>query len=52
VPVYLLYWTAFVNADGRVEFRPDVYRRDPAVKQALAVEPTGRAPVARGGARG
>jgi murein L,D-transpeptidase YcbB/YkuD len=35
VPVYLLYWTAFVSADGRVEFRPDVYRRDPAVKQAL-----------------
>ena len=52
VPVYLLYWTAFVNADGRVEFRPDVYRRDPAVKQALAVEPAGGAPVARGGARG
>jgi murein L,D-transpeptidase YcbB/YkuD len=53
VPVYLFYWTAFVNADGRVEFRPDVYRRDPAVRQALAVEPAAdEAPPACGGARG
>ncbi|HEX8821962.1 MAG TPA: L,D-transpeptidase family protein [Archangium sp.] len=35
VPVYLLYWTAFVNDEGRVEFRPDLYQRDWAVRRAL-----------------
>jgi murein L,D-transpeptidase YcbB/YkuD len=35
VPVYLLYWTAFVSEDGRVEFRPDIYKRDAAVRRAL-----------------
>ncbi len=29
VPVYVLYWTAFVADDGHVEFRRDVYGRDP-----------------------
>jgi murein L,D-transpeptidase YcbB/YkuD len=29
VPVYVLYWTAFVAEDGHVEFRRDVYGRDP-----------------------
>jgi len=28
LPVYFLYWTSFVDADGTVEFRPDVYGRD------------------------
>ena len=27
--VYMLYWTAFADADGRMEFRPDRYDRDP-----------------------
>jgi murein L,D-transpeptidase YcbB/YkuD len=35
VPVLLLYWTAETGADGRVEFLPDVYDRDPAVLKAL-----------------
>jgi murein L,D-transpeptidase YcbB/YkuD len=36
LPVMLLYWTAEVDAAGRVAFFPDVYERDPAVIAALA----------------
>jgi murein L,D-transpeptidase YcbB/YkuD len=28
LPVYFLYWTAFVDEDGAIEFRPDIYGRD------------------------
>jgi murein L,D-transpeptidase YcbB/YkuD len=35
VPVLILYWTAETGADGRVDFLPDVYGRDPAVLKAL-----------------
>lgn len=35
VPVYILYWTAFVADDGDIEFRRDVYDRDPALAAAL-----------------
>jgi murein L,D-transpeptidase YcbB/YkuD len=35
VPVYFLYWTAFVDAEGRVGFRRDLYQRDAAVRRAL-----------------
>jgi murein L,D-transpeptidase YcbB/YkuD len=38
VPVHLLYWTAFVDGEGTVNFRPDIYRRDGAVRRALALE--------------
>jgi len=38
VPVHLLYWTAFVDAEGAVNFRPDLYRQDGAVRRALALE--------------
>jgi murein L,D-transpeptidase YcbB/YkuD len=36
LPVYALYFTAFVDPDGTVEFRDDVYGRDRRLAQALA----------------
>ncbi|QRK05129.1 L,D-transpeptidase family protein [Archangium violaceum] len=39
VPVYLFYWTAFVDAEGQVEFRKDLYHHDPEVLRALEVNP-------------
>ena len=40
LPVLVLYWTASVDARGRVRFLPDVYERDPRVLAALdAPEP-------------
>ncbi|HSS75188.1 MAG TPA: L,D-transpeptidase family protein [Thermoanaerobaculia bacterium] len=39
LPVYILYWTAWVDADGTVELRRDLYGHDAAVGLALAHEP-------------
>jgi len=36
VPLLLAYWTVDLREDGRVGFRPDVYRRDPPLLAALA----------------
>jgi murein L,D-transpeptidase YcbB/YkuD len=39
VPVHVLYWTAWVDAAGTMQFRDDVYGRDDAVRRALAAPP-------------
>ncbi|MGH7793053.1 MAG: L,D-transpeptidase family protein, partial [Thermodesulfobacteriota bacterium] len=35
IPVYLVYFTAWVHEDGSIEFRNDIYRRDETLYQAL-----------------
>jgi murein L,D-transpeptidase YcbB/YkuD len=46
LPVYLLYWTAFVDDERRLQLRDDVYDRDARVAAALARNP---GPTARPG---
>ncbi len=35
VPVYLLYWTAWVDEEGVLNFRDDIYQRDKPMLRAL-----------------
>ena len=39
LPVHILYFTAWVEEDGTIEFRPDVYGADAKLIEALAKEP-------------
>jgi len=39
IPVYVLYWTAFVGDDGEAEFRRDVYGQDAAMEAARTARP-------------
>jgi murein L,D-transpeptidase YcbB/YkuD len=39
IPVHLIYMTAGVDSEGRVQFWPDIYRRDPALDRALQIAP-------------
>jgi murein L,D-transpeptidase YcbB/YkuD len=44
LPVYLLYWTAFVDAEGVMQFRDDVYGRDTRLAAALSARAHAAAP--------
>lgn len=35
MPILMAYWTAEVDNEGRLRFRPDLYHRDAALQQAL-----------------
>ena len=37
--VYVLYWTAWVEADGTIHFRPDLYERDKVLGKRLGSIP-------------
>ncbi len=37
VPVHIEYWTAWIDSAGQVNFRTDIYDRDPPLAAALAV---------------
>lgn len=39
VPILMAYWTAQVDPDGYIAFRPDVYKRDAPLLQALDAAP-------------
>jgi murein L,D-transpeptidase YcbB/YkuD len=39
VPVHLLYWTAWVDEEGKLNFRKDIYKRDEPLDRALREKP-------------
>jgi L,D-transpeptidase YcbB len=39
IPLHLLYWTAWVEDDGLIHFRNDIYGRDKRLSEALRKEP-------------
>jgi murein L,D-transpeptidase YcbB/YkuD len=43
LPVYLLYWTAWVDDEGTTHFRKDIYGHDRALAEALAGQRRARA---------
>ena len=47
VAVFVVYQTAFANANGALQFRPDFYKRDAAILRALQEKPPGVGVAAR-----
>ncbi|MFH2046720.1 MAG: L,D-transpeptidase family protein [Pseudomonadota bacterium] len=39
IPVHILYWTAWANEDGQINFRNDIYKRDQPLLKALKEAP-------------
>lgn len=39
LPIHILYWTAWMDDDGRVHFRNDIYRRDVRLREAMRAPP-------------
>src|SRR5262249_18322770 len=39
VPVFVVYETAFADADGKLQYRADIYGRDAEIRQSLDAKP-------------
>jgi murein L,D-transpeptidase YcbB/YkuD len=39
IPIQILYWTSWVDGEGRMQFREDIYGRDKRLAEALREEP-------------